>query len=383
MTDHIPQDLSPDGRDIREFTDQLRPLHAVVRNTRGEYSLLRHEDVVAAALDDETFSSAVSAFLQIPNGLDGEEHTAFRAVLDPFLTREEVEPFAAAFEEIARTLAAELPAGEPVDAVSDVGAVFAVRAQSSWLGWSADLERPLVEWVSTNRDAARAGDRAQLAEAAEHFDDLIRSVLAPRRSAAGEVIGDDVTARLMRTTIFGRALTDEEIVSVLRNWTGGDLGSIALCVGVILHYLATNTALQDRLRSGVSDAELDAAIDEILRIDDPFLSNRRITTCPVEVAGVQIPARARVKLHWTSANRDESVFGDPDAFDPEGNAANNLVYGIGKHVCPGRVLATLELRIATRELLAATRSITLAADSPLSREVHPVGGWADVPVVLS
>ena len=76
---------------------------------------------------------------------------------------------------------------------------------------------------------------------------------------------------------------------MLRNWTGGDLGSIALCVGVILHYLATNEALQDRLRSGVSDAELDATIDEILRIDDPFLSNRRITTCPVEVAGVRIP----------------------------------------------------------------------------------------------
>ena len=105
---------------------------------------------------------------------------------------------------------------------------------------------------------------------------------------------------------------------------------------------------------------MDAIIDEILRIDDPFLSNRRITTCPVEVAGVKIPANARVKLHWTSANRDEEVFGDPDAFDPVGNAENNLVYGIGRHVCPGRLLSTVELRIATRELLADTNSIELA-----------------------
>lgn len=383
MPDHIPEDLSPDGRDIREFTDQLRPLHAVVKNTRGEYSLLRHADVVAAALDDETFSSGVSAFLQIPNGLDGDEHTLFREVLDPFLSAEAVAPFEDSFARIAAELAAELPSGVAVDAVSDVGAVFAVRAQSAWLGWSSDLERPLVEWVSANRDASRAGDRDQLAEVADHFDDLIRSVLVPRRSPTGEVVGDDVTAQLMATKIKGRSLTDEEIVSVLRNWTGGDLGSIALCVGVILHYLATNQALQDRLRSGVSDAELDAAIDEILRIDDPFLSNRRITTCPVQIAGVDIPARARVKLHWTSANRDEAVFGDPDVFAPDRNAPHNLVYGIGKHVCPGRVLATVELRIATRGLLAATKSIALFDEDSLNREVHPVGGWADVPIVLT
>ncbi len=391
MTDHIPaelsadlpDDVSPDGRDIRDYTDQLRPHHPVVVNDRGEYVLLRHADVRAAALDDETFSSAVSAFLQIPNGLDGDEHTRYRTALDEFLSAEAIEPFEEDFVRIGRELASSLPLGTPVDAVSQVGAVFAVRAQSAWLGWSKRLEQPLVQWVSDSREAARAGDRVRLARVAEDFDAIIRSVLEPRRGPSGEVVGDDVTAQVMRTTVEGNPLTDEEIVSVLRNWTGGDLSSIALCIGVIMHYLATQPALQARLRSGVSDIEMDAIIDEILRIDDPFLSNRRITTCPVEVAGVQIPENARVKLHWTSANRDEEVFGDPDAFDPVGNAEHNLVYGIGRHVCPGRLLSTVELRIATRELLAATDNIALASDEALSREVHPVGGWADVPVVLS
>ena len=374
--------MSPDGRDIRAYTDELRPQHPVVVNDRGEYVLLRHADVKAAALDDVTFSSAVSAFLQIPNGLDGEEHDRYRSALDQFLTADAIAPFTDDFTRIARDLAASLPVGVPVDAVSEVGAVFAVRAQSAWLGWSESLEQPLVDWVSESRDAARAGDRSRLAKVADDFDAIIKSVLEPRRTSSGEVVGDDVTCRVMRTEVDGHELTDEEIVSVLRNWTGGDLSSIALCIGVILHYLATQPELQARLRSGVSDAEMDAIIDEILRIDDPFLSNRRITTCPVEVAGVKIPANARVKLHWTSANRDEEVFGDPDAFDPVGNAENNLVYGIGRHVCPGRLLSTVELRIATRELLAATNSIELASQEALSREVHPVGGWADVPVVL-
>ena len=100
------------------------------------------------------------------------------------------------------------------------------------------------------------------------------------------------------------------------------------------------------------------------------------------LAGVEVPAGARGKLHWTSANRDEAVIGDPDDFDPEGHAAANLVYGVGRHACPGRLLATLELRIALRALLAATASISLDPERPAEREVAPVGGWASVPVLL-
>ena len=345
--------------------------------------LVRHVHVRAAALDDATFSSAVSAHLQIPNGLDGDEHTAFRAALDPFLSAAALAPYHERFRTIAAQLASRLPTGEPVDAVTQVGAVFAVRAQSAWLGWPAELEQPLVDWVAENRAATRSGDGTRMAEVAAAFDALIRSVLAPRRATSGAVVGDDVTAGLMRTTVKGRALTEEEIVSVLRNWTGGDLGSIALCVGVIVHRLATDMALQRHLRDGVGDAELDAVIDEILRIDDPFVSNRRVTACPVEIGGVSLPAGTRVRLNWTSANRDEAVFGDPDSFDPVGHAAHNLVYGIGRHACPGRLLSTIELRIATRELLAATTALSLAPDRPCSREVFPAGGWASVPIVLS
>ncbi|MGA4506648.1 cytochrome P450 [Propionibacteriaceae bacterium G1746] len=387
MTGHIPEDVSPDGRDLREFTDELRRDHAVVKNARGEWVFLKHEDVSAIALDDERFSSAVSRFLQVPNGLDGDEHTAFRAALDPFLSAESLAPFEPTFADIATNLVATLPRGEAVDAVDTIGARFAVRAQSAWLGWGPELEQTLVEWVQSNHEASRSGDGTHLAEVAEQFDALIRGVVDARRSSHGGVTGDDVTSDLMRTQVsrdgvHGRALSDEELVSVLRNWTGGDLGSIALCVGVIAHHLAGDATLQNRVRSGVSDAELDAMIDEMLRIDDPFVTNRRITTCPVTIGGVDLPEGARVKLNWTSANRDETVFGDPDVFDPVGNAHRNLVYGLGRHACPGRLLSTIELRVATRALVNGTTSITLAEVSG-EREVHPVGGWADAPVILN
>ena len=382
MTDHIPDELSVVGKDPRAYTDTLRPLHGIVRNAQGEWVLLRHALVVQAALDHERFSNAVSSHLQIPNGLDADEHTAYRAALDVFLDAQALAPFHERFRRVAAELLAALPRGVAVDAVSQLGARYAVRAQSAWLSWPADLEERLVAWVAENHAATRSGDRAWTQRVAQSFDDIIRTVLDHCRGAAREHDAENVTARLMRTEVNGQPLSEAQIVSVLRNWTGGDLGSMALCVGVLLHYLATQPALQSRLRAGVPDAEFDAVIDEILRIDDPFVSNRRVTTCPVTIGGVALPEGARVKLNWTSANRDAAVFGDPDAMDPQRNAPHNLVYGIGKHVCPGRLLATLQMRILLRELLVATASITLDAQQPAERAISPVGGWAKLPVVL-
>lgn len=380
MTDHMPDDLSAAGRDLRAYTDELRPKHPVVRNIKGEWVLLRHADVLAAATDNECFSSQVSRYLQVPNGLDGEEHTRYRKIIEQYLSREAVEPFIPVFKRVASQLAAELPKGKVLDAVSDIGAVFAVRAQCAWLGWPKKLEPRLLTWMGENHGATRSGDHAWMANVAEQFDEIIRSVVQPRR-AAGEKAPDDLTTQLCRETVNGKLLTEPELVSILRNWTGGDLGSIALCVGVLITHIAQHPELADQLRTA-PDAEAEAIIDEILRIDNPFVSNRRVTTCPVHIGGRDIPAGAKVKLNWTSANRDEAIFGN-NQFDPEGNAAANIVYGAGKHICPGRLLATWELRIALQTLLASVQSIELVPGQPPEREVAPVGGYHRVPVVLT
>lgn len=379
MTDHMPDDLSAAGRDMRAYTDELRPKHPVVRNVAGEWVLLRHAEVAAAALDHERFSSSVSRYLQIPNGLDGKEHSRYREVIERYLNRAALLPFVPLFERVAAELMAQLPRGTLLDAVQDIGAVFAVRAQCEWLGWPAALEQRLLEWMHENHAATRSGDRAWTTDVAGQFDAIIRSITEPRRAANGDA-PDDVTTRLCLERVDGRLLTEDELVSILRNWTGGDLGSIALCVGVLVAHVAQNPGFAKWLRSA-SDNEVEAAIDEVLRLDDPFLSNRRITTCPVNIGGVDIPRGARIKLNWTSANRDETVF-DNNRFDPARNAATNLVYGIGKHVCPGRLLATWELRIALQALLASAQTIELAPGQQPEREVAPVGGYRHVPIVI-
>ncbi|WP_246210300.1 cytochrome P450 [Nocardioides piscis] len=382
MGDQVDAEDAHEWQDPRSTYDALRSRCPVAHQADGSWMVLRHAEVVAAATDPQTFSSRVTTRRAIPNSLDGDDHAAFRAVVDRYLTDERV----AREEEQCRAHAAAivdaLPRGVTVKTIASVGTPYAVRSQCTWLGWPADLEDRLVEWIRDNHAASRSGDRDRTREVAERFDHIIRELLDLRRD---DEAAADVTSELLRDTVDGRPLTTDEIVSVLRNWTAGDLGSLATSVGVLVHFLASTPEVQRQVRALVSHddrAALDAAVEEILRIDDPFVSNRRIATRAVELGGEDIAEGGRVLLNWTAANRDPLVFGDPDRYDPVGNAADNLVFGAGPHVCPGRALTLMELRVMLEELLRRTTWIELAPDRPQVRETPPMGGWARVPIVL-
>ncbi|UZN03778.1 cytochrome P450 [Cellulomonas sp. S1-8] len=380
---HAPRaDWNPRGprvrRDPLAAYDALRSHCPVARGPDGAWTVFSHADVMATVLDHTTFSNAVSRHLQVPNGMDGAVHSAYRAVVDRYFTPQRMRDLEPVARRVATELVATLDVPGQVDAVA-VGARFAVRAQSAWLGWPTDLEEELLGWVEENRRATRSRDRSRTAAVAQHFTTIITSLTAARR---GDDAPADVTTELVRDRVDGRPLTDEEVVSILRNWTGGDLTSMALCAGVVLTYLADHPDLQAHVRAGLPDRELDRTIDEILRLDDPFVSNRRIATEPVTIAGRQVAAGDQVIVNWTAANRDPRIVGDPDTFDPDTHAPYNLVWGIGKHVCPGRPLATLELRALTRAVLAATTAVEPDPDRPREREQPPAGGLASAPLVL-
>lgn len=365
FTDVDPHSEVGTRPDLRVLLDAQRETCPVVRDSDGTVTLLSHEDVRAAALDPGTFSSAVSAHRALPNSLDGAEHRAYRALIDAYLTDDEVAAQEPQCRDHAAAIIGALPRGTTVRTVLDIGTPYAVRAQSTWLGWPHDIEKELIAWVADNREATRSGERSRLAEVAQRFDAIITRLLDARRDGTR----DDVTSRLMRERIDAHPLPDAEIVSILRNWTAGDLGSLAASVGVIVHHLATDVALQSHLRQLVATSAVAAfehALEEILRIDDPFVSNRRITTRDTVVRGERIEAGTRVILNWTAANRDPDAFPDPEAFNPDEHAAANLVFGIGPHVCPGRALTLMELRVIIWELLSQTTHIAM------SRERGPV-----------
>jgi cytochrome P450 len=363
--------------DQRGAYDRMRAACPVAESPRG-VTLFRHADVVAAAADPATFSSAASAYRMVPNSLDPPEHTAFRAVIDPFFTPDRMRTLEPRVRRIAHEIIGAVPRGATVDAVTEIGYLFAVRAQADWLGWQG-IEDRLLAWMGENHAATRSRDRSQTAAAAAAFDGLVLSQVRSRRQM-GSAAPKDPTTELLEVTVNGGLLPDADIVSILRNWTAGDLASIAAALGVVVYFLATHPEVQEALRAG--SGNLAAAIDEMLRIDDPFLVNRRVTTAGTQVAGFLLKPGTRIYLNWTAANRDETVFGDPDAYRPEEHGRHNLVFGTGIHACPGRPLATLELVVAAQTLLDSTIRIELAPGAEPVRETYPLGGWRRVPVRL-
>lgn len=376
MEHHNLIDAPLAGSEPRAYGDALLERDAKLARDGEEIVVTGNALARDVAEDPQRFSSGVSRFLQLPNGLDGEEHTKVRSLIDAYLAPDQVDHLEPEFRRIARELAADAAARGTVDSVNDLGAQYAVRAMTTWLGWPAELDDTLVAWVADNNAATRSGELARTAEVAERFDAIIRSVVEPLQ----EHPDDSVTSRLVHDDSLGRRLEFDEVVSVLRNWTAGDLSSMAYCTGVVLDALIEHPELQDRLRQGVSRREFGAIADEILRADSPFVSNRRVTTCPVQLDGVDLPEGQRVRIHWTAANRDPDAFADADGFDPDANASGNLVWGAGPHACPGRALSIVELQALTEELLAVAE---LSRAGEGERETHPVGGWASLPVRLT
>lgn len=363
--------------DQRGTCDRMRAACPVAESLRG-VTLFRHADVVAAAADPATFSSAASEHRQVPNSLDPPEHVAFRAAIDRFFTPERMRALEPRVRGIAQEIVGALPRGTAVDAVTEIGYPLAVRAQADWLGWQG-VEDELIAWMTENHAATRSGDRSRAAAVADAFDAIVFRQVQRRRQMGGAAPRDPTT-ELLSVTVNGALLRDADIVSILRNWTAGDLSSMAAAVGVVVCFLATHGDVQESLRG--DPGNLAGAVDEMLRIDDPFLVSRRVTTAETRVGDYELEQGKRIYLNWTSANRDETVFGDPDAWRPEEHAAHNLVYGTGVHVCPGRPLATLELVVAVQTLLGMTARIELAGDAPLVRETYPLGGWRRVSVRL-
>ncbi|WP_229332570.1 cytochrome P450 [Spiribacter halobius] len=190
--------------------------------------------------------------------------------------------------------------------------------------------------------------------------------LLDERRALGDDAPPDRTTRLLHEQVDGRRLTDAEIVSILRNWTMGEVGTLAASLGIIGAFLAGHPAEQERLRA--DPAAVPDAIEEVLRLHGPLLANRRRVTRDTTIAGQPVAAGDRVTLLWVPANRDPAAFSGPLAYRPARDQSRNLLWGEGLHVCPGAPLDVAGLAPQPQ-----------ATPQPA---VYPASGFASVPLRL-
>jgi cytochrome P450 len=225
--------------------DRMRGRCPVAYSDYLRWSVFRHADVMRVLSDHETFSNGVSSHLSVPNGMDPPDHTAYRKIIEPYFGPQRMQAFEPVCRRIAVDLASRLPAEGEIELMGDFAQNFALQVQRAFMGWPDSLHEPLRQWVLKNQAATLGGHRAATMAVALEFDTYIRELLNARR-AAGDAAPDDVTTSLIEERVGDRFLNDEEIVSIVRNWTVGELGTISASVGILAHYLAEQPELSTK-----------------------------------------------------------------------------------------------------------------------------------------
>lgn len=349
--------------------DEMRERCPVAHSEFIGWSLFRHADVAAVLADPATYSN-VSRFLAIPNGIDPPEHARYREALEPNFEQAQMAKLEPRAREIAAQLLAPLSGGGEMEFIEAFAMPFALKTLCALLGWPEEQWECLGGWVHGSQQAAFSREPGAGRALANLFSEHVKANLATHRATPHD--GADATDALLATAVDGVRFDDEQIVSVLRNWTAGH-GTVAAGLGILALHLAEKSDLQERLRR--DPALIPAAIEEILRADGPLVANPRTTTREIEIQGRIIPAGARLTLMWIAANRDPRAFDDASAVDLERSTDASLLWGQGIHFCQGAPLARLELRVALEELLARTKHFEFT-DQPARRAAYPSNGLA-------
>jgi cytochrome P450 len=339
------------------------------------WSLFRHEEIADVLANSDVYGSS-SKHLAIPNGMDEPEHTLYRDVLEPYFTPERMDAFEADCRTVAVDLIQALPTNQDFEFSGAFALPFALKTNCVFLSWPMDVWRQINVWTHGNQEAALSRNRASGAALAQQFAAIVEQELASRRNGA-KPAGNDITSQLMETEVDGKRLSDEDIVSILRNWTAGQ-GTVSAGIEILTLYLIEHPEMQATLRD--KPELIPAAIEEILRADGPLVANRRTTTQAVDIDGRSIGAGEKLTLMWIAANRDAAVFDDPTEVRLDRDQSANYLFGAGIHDCIGAPLARLEMRVALEELLSRTNVIEPGRDSSPQRDSYPGNGLASLPV---
>ncbi|MDT3438764.1 MULTISPECIES: cytochrome P450 [unclassified Pseudofrankia] len=191
---------------------------------------------------------------------------------------------------------------------------------------------------------------------------------------------DDLTGLLLAGDFGGRTMSDLDYGSffVQLVTAGNDTTQTMLSSGLLA--LLTHPDQLAGLRADPSLAP--GAVEEILRWANPLHYFRRTAAADAGVGGVRMRAGDRLATYFTAANRDETVFEDPDRFDIRRSPNRHLSFGKGEHFCLGAHLARLEGRVFLEELLSSFAKIELAG-TPTRVRSNLNNGLKSLPVRLT
>ena len=310
--------------------------------------------------------------------LDPPTHTRLRKMVAPWFSPKALRARSERIETVVNGFLDELGDRDEFDLIDDFAVRVPVQVICDLLGVPGEEYPKFLPWgaiLGASLDDVRTvGEYNRLNGAIEEMAEYFTTLIERRRIEPGDdLISELVAAGDTDTDVLhADLLASTELLLVAGFETTVNLiGNAVLALLRDPDVLAWFVANPDRAED---------LVEEVLRHDPPVQFTMRLVHEPVTVAGVDFATDDAILLLLAGANRDPSVFAEPDRFDPtRPNNRDHLAFSAGVHYCLGAGLARIEAATALRALITRYPALTLAG-RPRRRHSRNINGMLHLPV---
>ncbi|CAM2868442.1 cytochrome P450 [Mycobacterium intermedium] len=375
-TGAVNTDYDPlDGATAAQPFDAYRALHRGGRvhynPKRSTWILHRLEDVRAALRDTDSVTSSegvtrIKFTAPLAVLTDGEEHARLRKQVQPGFSKGAMDSWQGMTDKLALELVSELLANPGSDVVRQLAIPMPIRMIAQILGVP---ECDVADFRRWSEDAVRIMDLSPTPKGVVGAAKSMTAAAALRRYffqqfAAGGLKGSEtVLGRLLQHNTDGSLTNEQLFVIAIHLLIAGNETTTNL-LGGMFDTLARNPDQYSLIRANPDLIPM--AVEEQLRITTPIQNLYRYTRADYKVGEVTIPSGSRVLLSFGAANRDPSLFENPDEYRADRNPRMHVAFGYGTHMCLGAPLARMEAQAVLRELVTRVSHIDAVGETTWS-----------------
>ena len=277
------------------------------------------------------------------------DHTRYRKLVTKVFTVRAVERLRVRTEAIAHELLDALDPAAPADLVASYCGLLPVTVISEILGVPHAQRNRVLEMGTVAAPSLDFGlgwrQFRTVTGALRDFDQWLGAHIEQLRRHPGE----DLLSQLIEARDEEGALDDRELKATAGLVLAAGFETTVNLLGNAIALLDRHPGQLARLRG--ESALWPNAVDEALRLDPPVLMTGRVCTRTTSVAGVEVPRNMQMVVALAGANRDPSVFAQPDRFDvARENAKDHVSFSGGRHYCLGASLARMEGEVGLRAI---------------------------------
>jgi cytochrome P450 len=298
--------------------------------------------------------------------------TRYRKTVGKALSTRRILALEGKIRELADEILDAWPARGRVDVMSTLSIPLPIRVIGHFLCMRPQVFQHVKRWSDSSvaglgaiiTDAQRIQAARDVVELQKYWQSEFEARLA---SPGDDIISALTQAEFEDETGAERRLDMPELISIVQQLMVAGNETTTKVINETLKLLLENYRWFARMQA--DPPIIAAVVEEALRLSTPNQGMFRFVTRDTELDGVKVPRGAMIWLMFGSANRDASVFPDPDRFDPERpNLKESVAFGRGAHFCIGAPLARLELKVLFEEIARRIESFALPAGYALAYE---------------